>query len=70
MVMQIQETSSDTKERKKRTEVLIAAKQRKIDVIVVWKLDLWGRSLVELINELQDLTAFKFIRSIKKRYPF
>jgi len=56
-VMQIEETSSGIKERKKRATILNAAKRREIDVIVVWKLDRWGRSLVELINELQDLTV-------------
>jgi putative DNA-invertase from lambdoid prophage Rac len=35
----------------------LAAKQRKIDVIVVWKLDRWGRSLSGLITELKDLIA-------------
>ena len=56
-VMQIEETSSGIKERKKRETILNAAKRREIDVIVVWKLDRWGRSLVELINELQDLNV-------------
>jgi len=56
-VLQIEETSSGIKERKKRATILKAAKRREIDVIVVWKLDRWGRSLVELINELQDLNV-------------
>jgi len=56
-VIQIEETSSGIKERKKRETILNAAKRREIDVIVVWKLDRWGRSLVELINELQDLNV-------------
>jgi len=56
-IMQIEETSSGIKERKKRETILNAAKRREIDVIVVWKLDRWGRSLVELINELQDLNV-------------
>ena len=55
--IQIEETSSGIKERKKRETILNAAKRREIDVIVVWKLDRWGRSLVELINELQDLNV-------------
>lgn len=57
VVLQIEETSSAIKERKKRATILTAAKRREIDVIVVWKLDRWGRSLVELINELQDLNV-------------
>jgi len=31
------------------------ARQRKIDAIVVWKLDRFGRSLAELINSLNEL---------------
>ena len=57
VVLQIEETSSGIKERKKRKVIINAAKRREIDVIVVWKLDRWGRSLVELINELQDLNT-------------
>ena len=57
IVLQIEETSSGIKKRKKRKAIINAAKRREIDVIVVWKLDRWGRSLVELINELQDLNA-------------
>lgn len=56
-VLQIEETSSGIKKREKRDQILLAAKRREVDVIVVWKLDRWGRSLVGLINELQDLTV-------------
>jgi len=41
--------------RPKRDELLKSAKRREIDVIVVWKLDRWGRSLVDLVNTLQEL---------------
>ena len=57
VVMEIQETSSGIKKREKRNQILVAARKREIDVIVVWKLDRWGRSLVGLINELQDLSV-------------
>ena len=36
--------------RPKRQALLKAAKQRQLDVILVWKLDRWGRSLVDLID--------------------
>lgn len=35
--------------------MLKLARQRKIDSIVVWKLDRWGRSLNDLISSLQEL---------------
>ena len=41
----------------KRQAWLEAAKQRKLDVILVWKLDRWGRSLVDLMTTLQELTT-------------
>ena len=55
ITMQVQETASGIKKREERKQVLLAAKKRKIDVILVWKLDRWGRSLVSLIHELQEL---------------
>lgn len=57
VIMEAEETSSAVKKREKRDQILLAAKQRKIDVIVVWKLDRWGRSLSGLITELKDLNA-------------
>jgi putative DNA-invertase from lambdoid prophage Rac len=43
--------------RPKRQALLEAAKQRKLDVILVWKLDRWGRSLIDLMTTLQELTT-------------
>ena len=42
----------------KRQALLKAAKQRQLDVIVVWKLNCWGRSLVDSLTMLHALTAF------------
>ncbi len=42
-----------------REELLRAARRKEIDVIVVWRLDRWGRSLVDLIAALQELTALR-----------
>ena len=39
--------------------MLRAARRREINVIVVWRLDRWGRSLVDLIATLQELTALR-----------
>lgn len=56
VVLEIEDVKSGIKKRKKREEILIAARQRKIDAILVWKLDRWGRSLSDLITTLEELT--------------
>ena len=33
-----------------------AARRREIDVVLVWRLDRWGRSLMDLVDTLQELT--------------
>ena len=43
--------------RPQRQALLTAAKQRKLDVMLVWKLDRWGRSLVDFMTTLHELTA-------------
>ena len=54
----VEEVASDAQDsRPKRQALLKTAKQRKLDVILVWKLDRWGRSLVDLMTTLQELTT-------------
>ena len=55
--MCIEDTASGMSERKNREQIMLAAKRREIDVIVVWKLDRWGRSLTDLMKSLEELTA-------------
>jgi len=55
----VEEIGSGAKMRPRREELLRAARRKEIDVIVVWRLDRWGRSLVDLIATLQELTALK-----------
>jgi DNA invertase Pin-like site-specific DNA recombinase len=40
-----------------REKLIETARRREIDSVLVWRLDLWGRSLVDLVNTLQELTA-------------
>jgi putative DNA-invertase from lambdoid prophage Rac len=51
------EVGSGAKTRPKREELLRAARRREVDAIVVWRLDRWGRSLLDLIATLQELHA-------------
>ena len=59
IALAVEEIGSGAKTRPRREELLRAARRREIDVIVVWRLDRWGRSLVDLIATLQELTVLK-----------
>lgn len=53
---EIQEVGSGSKTRPKREELLRQARRRKIDAIIVWRLDRWGRSVSDLIGTIRELT--------------
>ena len=40
---------------KMREKLLEAARRREIDVVLVWRLDRWGRSVTDLLATLQEL---------------
>ena len=42
-----------------REKLIEIARRREIDSVLVWRLDRWGRSLVDLVNTLQELTALE-----------
>lgn len=56
IVMEIEDVGSGVKERKKREKVLEAARKRELDVVLVWKLDRWGRSIHDLFLTMKELT--------------
>jgi DNA invertase Pin-like site-specific DNA recombinase len=53
--IQIKEVGSGAVERELREQLLAAARRREIDVVLVWRLDRWGRSLADLVVTLKDL---------------
>jgi putative DNA-invertase from lambdoid prophage Rac len=57
VTMQIEDVGSGASVRPRREELLKAARRREIDLVLVWRLDRWGRSLIDLIGSLQELTA-------------
>jgi DNA invertase Pin-like site-specific DNA recombinase len=59
IVASVKDVNGGTKQRPKREELIRLAKQRKLDVIVVWRLDRWGRSLSDLTTTLEELRALK-----------
>ena len=52
----VEDVASGAKQRPKRQELIKLAKRREIDVILVWRIDRWGRSVIDLIGSLQDLS--------------
>jgi putative DNA-invertase from lambdoid prophage Rac len=52
---QIKEVGSGAAEREMREKLMAAARRREIDVVLVWRLDRWGRSLVDLLVTMKEL---------------
>jgi putative DNA-invertase from lambdoid prophage Rac len=55
LVAQIKEVGSGASQRELRESLLAAARRREIDVVMVWRLDRWGRSVADLVSTLQEL---------------
>jgi putative DNA-invertase from lambdoid prophage Rac len=53
--MQVREVGSGAAQREAREKLLEAARRREIDVVLVWRLDRWGRSVTDLLATLQEL---------------
>ena len=53
--MQIKEVGSGAAQRRMREQLIAAARRREIDVVLVWRLDRWGRSVADLLATLQEL---------------
>jgi DNA invertase Pin-like site-specific DNA recombinase len=55
IAVQIKEVGSGAVERELRERLMDAARRREIDVVLVWRLDRWGRSLADLVMTLKEL---------------
>jgi len=55
IVTQIKEVGSGAAQRELRETLLASARRREIDVVLVWRLDRWGRSVADLVSTLQEL---------------
>jgi len=47
--------NSGAAKREARERLLNAARRREIDIVLVWRLDRWGRSVTDLLATLQEL---------------
>ncbi len=55
ITLQVKEIGSGASQRERREKLLDAARRREIDVVLVWRLDRWGRSVTDLLASLQEL---------------
>lgn len=55
IALQVREVNSGAAKREAREKLLEAARRREIDVVLVWRLDRWGRSVTDLLATLQEL---------------
>jgi putative DNA-invertase from lambdoid prophage Rac len=55
IALQVREVNSGAAKREARENLLEAARRREIDVVLVWRLDRWGRSVTDLLTTLQEL---------------
>jgi putative DNA-invertase from lambdoid prophage Rac len=56
IALQLREVGSGAAKREARDKLLEAARRREIDVVLVWRLDRWGRSVTDLLATLQELS--------------
>lgn len=52
---QIKEVGSGASQREMRETLLASARRCEIDVVLVWRLDRWGRSVADLVSTQQEL---------------
>src|ERR1700683_5767187 len=55
ILVQIKEVGSGAAQRELRATLIAAARRGEIDVVLVWRLDRWGRSVADLVSSLQEL---------------
>ena len=55
IALQVREVNSGAVKREAREKLLEAARRREIDLVLVWRLDRWGRSVTDLLATLQEL---------------
>lgn len=49
----VEDVGSGVRDRPKREDLMRAARRRELDLILMWRLDRWGRSLVDLITTIR-----------------
>ncbi len=55
ITVHVREVGSGATRREAREKIMEAARRREIDLVLVWRLDRWGRSVTDLLATLQEL---------------
>jgi putative DNA-invertase from lambdoid prophage Rac len=55
IALQVRDVNSGAAKREAREKVLEAARRREIDLVLVWRLERWGRSVTDLLATFQAL---------------
>ena len=55
VAVQVREVNSGATRREAREKILEAVRRREIDLVLVWRLDRWGRSVTDLLATIQEL---------------
>ena len=59
VAIEVQDVASGATTRPQRETLIAPARRRELDCVLIWQLDRWGRSLVDLVSSLQELTALE-----------
>src|SRR5215470_2392046 len=55
IALQVRDVNSGADRREAREKLIEAARRREIDVVLVWRLDRWGRPVTDLLATLREL---------------
>ena len=61
ITVQVREVGSGAALREAREKLLDAARRREIDVVLVWRLDRWGRSVTDLLATLRNWSISEWV---------
>jgi DNA invertase Pin-like site-specific DNA recombinase len=63
IALQVKEVGSGASQRQLRENLLEAARRREIDVVLVWRLDRWGRSVADLLATRRNWSTLASLSS-------
>ena len=63
ITLQVREVNSGAVRREAREKLLDAARRREIDVVLVWRLDRWGRSVTDLLATFRSWSIWASVSS-------